>query len=157
MLNFLRELFLFIEVLFVPPVLLAWAVAGLVWALRVLRKPTGSRLTVRGMLITVAIFGCWFGTVRLWVRHNFATVYATGYDEGLFRRVKIGMTSKEVESILGCPIRKESASNHYGWGDEKWIYSDPPPPGTIGDNYWRRWVIFKGGKVAAIVDDYYED
>ena len=61
-----------------------------------------------------------------------------------------------MESILGRPLRKDSTSQRRApW--ENWIYSEPPPPGTFGDDYWRRWVMFEGGRVAAIVDDYYED
>ena len=37
------------------------------------------------------------------------------------------------------------------------LESEPPAPGTWGDNYWRRCVMFDGGRVVAIVDDYYED
>jgi hypothetical protein len=66
------------------------------------------------------------------------------------------MTLMEVESILGRPIRKESTSQG-GSSYEKWVYSEPPPPGTFGDNYWRRWVFFENSKVSAIVDDYHED
>ena len=107
-------------------------------------------------MMAIALLGLGLGTARWWVRYHFETVYAPGYSESQFRRVRIGMTPNEVESILGRPIRKDSTSRR--WSPcENWIYSEPPPPGTIGDNYWRRWVLFDDGKVSAIVDDYYED
>ena len=66
------------------------------------------------------------------------------------------MGKLEVESILGQPLHKDSTSQR--WAPlENWIYSEAPPSGTIGDNYWRRWVMFERGRVAAIVDDYYVD
>ncbi len=139
-----------------PPALLAVMVAAIIWAARILRRPAGLRLTVRGMMFAVVLIGSWLGAARWWAVHNFATVYASGYSESQFRRVRIGMTPGEVNSILGQPLRKGSTSQCWGH-DESWIYSEPPPPGTIGDNYWRRWVLFNYGKVTAIVDDYYED
>lgn len=116
------------------------------------------QLTVRRSMFLVAWIGLGLGGVH-WLQANFATVYAPGYREDQFRRVGVGMTRSQVESIMGPPLRRDSISP--GWSPlENWIYSDPPPPGTIGDNYWRRWVMFdsgEGGKVVAIVDDYYED
>ena len=106
--------------------------------------------------MAIAFIGLGLGTARWWVRYHFETRYAPRYSETQFRRVRVSMTLMEVESILGHPIRMESAlegGSSYG----KWVYSEPPPHGTLGDNYWRRWVFFENGKVSAIVDDYYED
>ena len=106
--------------------------------------------------MAIALVGLGFGTARWWTRYHFETVYSPGYSESRFRRVRIGMTPTEVESIVGHPIRKDSTSQRWSpW--ENSIYSEPPPHGTIGDNYWRRWVLFNDGRVSAIVDDYYED
>jgi hypothetical protein len=140
----------------VPLALLAGMVAAILWAAGVFHRRNGLRFTVREMMVAVALLGMGLGTARWWVQYNFATVYALGYSESQFRRVRIGMTAMEVESILGLPIRK--VSNSPLWTlYENWIYSEPPPTGTWGDNYWRRWVMFENGRVAVIVDDYFED
>jgi hypothetical protein len=146
---------------------LALVICGLLLAKWSLARPLSStpsrslprtHLTMRGMMLFVAWAGLAMGAVR-WLHLNFATVYAPGYDESHFRRVRVGMTRAEVESIMGPPLRRDNTSQrwaHY----ENWIYSDPTPPGRIGDNYWRRWVMFDraaNGKVAVIVSDYYVD
>jgi hypothetical protein len=101
----------------IPPALLAALVAAMVRAVTVLRRPSGLRVGVRGTMVAVALIGSWLGTARWWVDHNVATVYASGYSEGGFRRVRIGMTPGEVESILGRPLRKGSDSER--WGHEE--------------------------------------
>jgi hypothetical protein len=140
----------------VPSALFAGTLAAIAWAVRALRRPAGLRIGIRGMIVAVALIGSWLGVARWWVVRNFVTVYSAGYDEVRFRLVRVGMTPGEVESLLGRPLLRDSTSQR--WAPyENWIYSEPPPPGTIGDNYWRRWVMFEGGRVAVIVDDYYED
>ena len=151
-----HEAFELFQALALPLALLVIAIAAAVRAVLVLQRPAGFRPGVRRMMATVALLGCWLGVARWWVDHNFATIYAPGYSEGHFRKVRVGMTAGEVEAIMGHPLRRDSTSQR--WAPyENWIYSDPPPPGSIGDNYWRRWVMFEGGRVAVIVDDYYED
>jgi hypothetical protein len=116
------------------------------------------QFTVRQSIILIAWVGIGLGELR-WLHANFATVYATGYSEEHFARVRVGMTRAEVEAIMGHPLRRDTTSPSWK-GLENWIYSEPPPPGTIGDNYWRRWVMFdpgEDGRVVALVSDYYED
>ena len=72
-----------------------------------------------------------------WFRVKFGTVYAPGYAEGHFNRVRVGMTRAEVESVAGKPLRSDATSPRWSLC-ENWIYSDPSPPGRISDNYWRR-------------------
>jgi hypothetical protein len=142
--------------LVVPSALLAGMVALVVWVVTGSRRIDGRQFKVREAMMAIAVLALGFGTARWWVRYHFWTVYAPGYSESQFQRVRIGMTPNEVESIMGGPIRKDSTSQR--WSPfETWIYSEPPPDGTIGDNYWRGWVLFNDGKVAAIVNDYYED
>lgn len=140
----------------VPLALLIGLIASIALAAIRSKKHGGLRFTVREFMILVALIGVWMGTAAWWVRYNFATVYASGYSESRFRRVRIGMTPEEVELLLGAPLRKGPTSQHYS-PENTWVYSDPPPTGTIGDNYWRRWVIMNNGTVAAVVDDYYVD
>jgi hypothetical protein len=142
--------------LVVPSALLAGTVALVVWVVTSSRRIDGRQFKVREAMLAIALLGLGLGTARWWVCYHFETVYAPGYSEGQFRRVRVGMTPNEVESIVGRPSRKDSTSQRCS-PSENWIYSEPPPHGTIGDNYWTRWVLFDDGKVAAIVDDYYED
>jgi hypothetical protein len=139
--------------LVVPSALFAGVIAT-VWLVTGFWRIEGPRVKLREAMMAIAVLGLCFGTARWWVRYHFWTVYAPGYSESQFRRVRIGMTPNEVESILGRPIRKDSTSQSWS---PCWIYSEPPPHGTIGDNYWRRWVLFDDGRVSGIVDDYYED
>jgi hypothetical protein len=144
------------QVTALPLALMAGTAAALLWAARGFKRGAGLRFTVRRMMVVVMFLGVGLGTVRWWIRYNFATTYAPAYSEGQFRRVRVGMTPADVASLLGPPLQKDSTSPR--WSPlENWIYSEPPPPGTLGDNYWRRWVMFQGGRVVAIVDDYYED
>jgi hypothetical protein len=144
------------QVTALPLALMAGTAAALLRAARGLKRGADLRFTLRGMMVAVLLLGVGLGTVFWWVRYNFATTYAPAYSEGRFRRVAVGMTPTDVMSLLGAPLQKDSNSPR--WSPlENWIYSEPPPPGTLGDNYWRRWVMFQGGRVVAIVDDYYED
>ena len=110
-------------------------------------------------MLLVAWAGLILGVVR-WFDGNFSTVYAPAYSEGRFGQVRVGMTRHEVESLLGTPLRMTPKPSENWRAGHAWIYSEPPGPGLWGDNYWRRWVFFshtEGGKVIAIVNDYYED
>jgi hypothetical protein len=138
----------------IPPALMAVMVAAIVKAARLLGRPAGLRLTVRGMMAAVVLLGSWMGAARWWVDHNFGTVYASGYSESAFRRVRIGMTPEEVESILGPPLRRDSTSQRWSPCDN-WMYSDPPH--GLGEDYWRKWVMFQDGKVVYIDNNYYFD
>jgi hypothetical protein len=118
-----------------------------------------SSLTLSGMMLLVAWVGVFFGIAH-WLHTNFATVYAPSYREDLFSQVRIGMTRSEIASLLGTPLRKAPKPSETWQPDDIWVYSEPPGPGLIGDNYWRRWVIFdsgEAGKVVAVVNDYYVD
>jgi hypothetical protein len=120
------------------------------------------RFTTRRIMVVVACLGIGLGAAR-WVRSKLSTVYASGYSESQFRRLRIGMTREQVESIVGPPLRKDSTSQR--WSPfENWIYSEPPPLGVVygpgGEDYWRRWVMFdpnNNNKIIAIIDDYYVD
>ncbi len=105
--------------------------------------------TVSGWLFIVSCFGLGFGGSRL--ANGPRTVYAVGYDEFKFQRLRLGMTRTEVEAALGPPLEKVPALADV---PELWFYS-------LGesslDDYWRRWVRFENGKVTQIISDYWED
>jgi hypothetical protein len=84
--------------------------------------------------------------------HQFEdTVYADRYDEHKFLSLGTGMTTHEVQAIMGLPIRKDS------WADggviELWRYSESASDG----NYSRRWVFFRNGRVYEIVRKFWID
>jgi hypothetical protein len=148
------------QVTAVPLALMAGIAAALVWAARGFKRGSGLRLTVRGMLVAVLLLGIGLGTARWWVRYNLATVYAPSYREDRFAQVRVGMTRREVKSLLGRPLRKAPLPGESWKPDDIWVYSEPPAPGCLGDNYWRRWVVFdhgEDGRVVAVVNDYYWD
>jgi hypothetical protein len=105
--------------------------------------------TVSGWLFIVFCFGLGFWSDRL--ANGPRTVYAVGYDEFKFQRLRLGMTRTEVEAALGSPIQKVPASADV---PELWFYSLGK---TSLDDYWRRWVQFENGKVTQIISDYWED
>jgi hypothetical protein len=127
------------------------------------RTPIGpgqrAALSVGGAMLLIAWIGVFLG-VGQWFHVNFATVYAPSYSEDRFVQIRIGMTRQEVGSLLGPPLRKTPKPSETWQPDGIWVYSEPSGPGRLGDNYWRRWVVFnpgETGKVIAIVNDYYVD
>ena len=59
------------------------------------------RVSMRHMMIATALIGLAMFAVREMFFAN--TVYSAGYDESRFRQVRVGMTSEEVEGLLGKP------------------------------------------------------
>jgi hypothetical protein len=106
------------------------------------------RFTVRRMMLAVAVIGLAVFAVRQMVFAN--TVYSAGYDEIRFRQVRVGMTSSEVEALLGPPLRKVP-----WWPDQAlvcWKYTNSRP--WTSKHYWRRDVFVKDEKVCDIITRY---
>jgi hypothetical protein len=118
------------------------------------------RFTVRRMMIAVAVLGAGF-TALPWliygpslfdvilsgVGHD--TAYSATYTEARWRRLYRGMTTSEVEAVIGPPLRKKSWPHQ----SEVWMYSMSP-----GDtHYWKRQVIFRAGKVEGFDGGFYFD
>jgi hypothetical protein len=81
------------------------------------------------------------------------TVYSQQYSWSRFRSLRRGMTDREVEAIVGPPLKKVPWAQYMGIHDESmWYYSDQP---TITSNFWRRWVHFHDGKVTDIFSDFW--
>lgn len=76
------------------------------------------------------------------------TVYAPGYTEAQFVRVKLGADEAAVLLALGEPVSR--SSRH---GTSHWIYSRSPG----SKNYRVRQVVMKDGKVAQKIASYYWD
>ena len=81
-----------------------------------------------------------------------ATVYAKGYSDRRFRSISVGMTTADVLSVMGPPLRRAP------WGDhpQVWFYTDQR---GITDNFWRRWLFVdpKDDRVVMIIDDFWVD
>jgi hypothetical protein len=78
------------------------------------------------------------------------TYYSKGYSENKFMSLRVGMTSKEVEAVMGPPLEK------IPWQDGRvlWTYSDRDDDTC---DFWRRWVLFKNDRVDDVVSDYWDD
>jgi hypothetical protein len=78
------------------------------------------------------------------------TVYATGYTDSGFRRIRQGMSSNDVLSILGPPLAKYDLKNPHR---VLWQYSK-----EIEDlSFSVRNVIFKDAFVCEVICEYYVD
>jgi hypothetical protein len=100
-------------------------------------------------LFIVLCFGLGFANFGL--AQGPRTVYAVGYDEFKFKELRTGMTWTEVEAALGPPLETVPKRDDV---PEVWFYSLGE---TSLDDYWRRWVWFRNGKVTEITSDYWED
>ena len=108
------------------------------------------------------------------------TIYGPGYSESCFQKVTLGMTTSEVEKLVGLPLE---ISEHSGltftrrytisggvrtlvgeWGNSdsppiidkiRWYYSKPGPQ---HDHYYMRIIKFSGeGKVIEKRHEFYYD
>ena len=87
-----------------------------------------------------------------------STVYANGFSEEGFWKVRPGMPEAEVEGLAGHPLWQRN----YGGGRTLWVYSSVRCPEgcvTCDDGfYWRRDVVFDAaGKVESIKGQYWDD
>ena len=106
--------------------------------------------STRGVMATVAEVGITLGLIR-WIAFDSCTIYSAGYHEGRFHQIRAGMTSEQVESMMGRPIQ---VFDWPGDGMRNWVYTRGAADTS---NYWRRWVMMKGGKVAFVVSDFWWD
>jgi hypothetical protein len=80
------------------------------------------------------------------------TVYANGYHESNFRSIREGMTVREVEDILGTPLKRiQWQVGCPGEPDDAWHYARS---GKSNGNYWKREVWFRNGIVYQKVATY---
>jgi hypothetical protein len=117
------------------------------------------RFTVRRAMFAVACIGICLAGLRVILLNapigGLGTIYSEKYDKTKFESLRDGMTAKEVEAIMGEPLKKVPWNQHMGVHDEEmWFYSDQP---NIYANYWRRWVHFQDGKTTMIINDYWKE
>jgi hypothetical protein len=85
------------------------------------------------------------------------TVYADGYSESSFRSIRVGMSVRQVEEIMGPPQEKRqwqvpdgSGLNTTGVGplDDIWYYTRGGRHVERGTaSHWQRAVLFRNGLV----------
>jgi hypothetical protein len=110
------------------------------------------------MMALVGLLAIGSYLLRLFIDLSFGrgTLYSVRYSESGFKSLRIGMAREEVEGIMGPPLRKVP---WFGYaypvvgGDENWRYSEPDNDG----DYWRKWVIFRNGKILTTVNAWYVD
>jgi hypothetical protein len=81
------------------------------------------------------------------------TVYARGYSDSGFRRVRIGMTDHQVETLIGPPLTAWPIPNSPSGADtgERWSFSP-------GDTHFRcRVLLFRNHRVVVKHAEFYVD
>jgi hypothetical protein len=109
------------------------------------------RFTVRRLLLAVAIVAMLFAAGN-WLA-GCDTLCAPGYSEDAFRSLRVGMTTREVEAIMGPPLYRITSQGQ-AWYDEHWMYTEGK---TVTSSYHVRDVFFLGGQVDSIDSSYYFD
>ncbi len=77
------------------------------------------------------------------------TKFSNNYDELKFRSIQKGFTKKEVETLIGKPLKKKSIND-----EEYWWYSESP----TNTNFHHRLIVFSfKGEVKKIASEFYLD
>ena len=109
-----------------------------------------------GARLSIGVVGCYphhrldgLGSCLLPAVFQEDTEYAPGYSSQSFEKIRMGMSSGEVLTLLGPPLdRYLVAESREGW---RWTRSP-------GDRSYRiRVVIFEGGRVTEIRHKFYVD
>lgn len=106
--------------------------------------------TILGMIALIAKLAVTWSLTQ-WVLFDSGTQYAPGFSEGRFQQVRVGMTTDQVEAILGPPIDKLDWATP---GVQRWAYTNQV---SATSDFHRRWVFVEGEKVANVVNDYWYD
>ena len=117
------------------------------------------RLTLRKLMAFVAVLGIFLAILRVFLKNDpvvgLGTIYSPQYSEARFKTLKAGMTTDEVESIIGQPLRKVPWRQFTTSPDEEmWFYSSRRDETA---NYWRRAILVQNGKVTDVIDDFWVD
>ncbi len=136
------------------------------------------RVTVRRMMFTVATAGIMLAVGKfvfidnrpidlllasLSVVDGDYTVYGGGFSESRFRSVRVGMSERQVENIMGPPLWRGQwmapavglpITPGEGELNDLWHYTRA---GKASGNYWRREVWFQDGVVYKTEKTYYVD
>lgn len=102
-------------------------------------------------LVAVACLALLIG-LALWSSRLLGTRYAIGFSESKFDQIVAGMTTDQVELILGKPLSKFPWIDR-GTGYEYWSYSISP----LGFGYEIRAVLFQEERVKEKRREYTDD
>ena len=106
-------------------------------------------LLVVGSVVFVSVFYAAFVTLVIFPEFNSTdTVYSKGYSESNFQSLRVGMTPDQVEGLMGRPLKKITMESFHVW----W-YSESPG----SNDFQRRHVVFREGRVCDIINDFYVD
>lgn len=140
------------------------------------------RFRVRRMMVVVAVVGIVLACVKYAFVDNrpgdivaaalaavdgYDTDYAEGYNERSFRSLRVGMTARQVEKIMGPPLARGEYHSVAGTGPiapglgqpgEYWSYARGGKHAEYGKTYhWKRDVYFRNGVVNDIDRTFYID
>lgn len=107
------------------------------------------RWFTKQLMVLVLCFGLFAYVVR--TIFFVGTVYSAEYAESRFQQIRVGMTSEEVEALMGPPLEKVPWTQE---GFVNWKYTDSR---LSFNNYWMRDVFMKDGKVVNVVNIYWVD
>ena len=96
-------------------------------------------------LILPALFFIWFHFLRCG-----PTYYAAEFTEARFARLRQGMTTAQVEAIMGPPLEKILHED----GGTLWTYSNRDDDTC---DFEMRWVHFRAGRVEFVVNMHWDD
>jgi hypothetical protein len=135
---------------FAPGFVLVAGAAFIVASICLRRMPIGGRIAIVSLMAVTAL-----GTVEATTLDGFDgilcalilsdhTAYASTYSASGFRQIQVGMTTREVEALLGRPL-------------DEWTVPGPSPRiywrwsrSRDGSQYYRRRVVsFSSGRLAA--------
>jgi hypothetical protein len=103
-------------------------------------------LVVVAILFQKATLDGWQGVFLPLLSESSETVYAPRYSYFAFRRIRIGMTTEEVKTLIGEPLHVVPRPN-----SQVWTYSDSP----VSRSYRLRAVIFDpAGRVSKVVAEF---
>jgi hypothetical protein len=91
--------------------------------------------------VLVGVLG---GGLFVYIIASSDTVYSKGYSETSFKSLTVGMTTGEVEAVMGPPLSKEP---WYEPDQETWSYSKQ---GGVNGIYYIRALYFKGGRLSQV-------
>jgi hypothetical protein len=120
------------------------------------------RFTTRRMMILVTLLCLVFGVLRRlsYMRPSLGdrllalmlgqdTEYPDGFSEEKWNKIRAGMTTSEVESIMGPPFNKLRYPGQF----ENWKYS----ASHRNSHHWNRTIQFRRGRVVEIHHSFYVD
>ncbi|MHB1558574.1 MAG: hypothetical protein ACYC61_14045 [Isosphaeraceae bacterium] len=130
---------------------------------------------LRRMMVAVAVVGIVLSCVKYAIVDNrprdvvaaalasvdgYDTLYAEGYNESSFGSLRVGMTARQVEEIMGPPLARGEYHSVPGAGPiapgqgqsgEYWSYARGGKHAEHGKTYyWKRDVYFRKGVVSDI-------